>query len=77
MDALVEEQVPGYLHEVLVAWLVRVIGNWGRLPDIAIKGAFSAAPTLQVPRPDAIASVRRGGIPLQRGGIPLSAVRAP
>jgi Uma2 family endonuclease len=26
---LVEEEVPDYLHEVIVAWLARMLGNWG------------------------------------------------
>jgi Uma2 family endonuclease len=25
---LVEEEVPDYVHEVIVAWLVRLLGNW-------------------------------------------------
>jgi Uma2 family endonuclease len=38
---LVEEEVPDYLHEVLVAWLVRVLGNWAERAD-AIVGASDA-----------------------------------
>lgn len=26
---LVEEEMPTYLHELIVAWFVRVLGNWG------------------------------------------------
>jgi Uma2 family endonuclease len=38
---LVEEEVPDYLHEVLVAWLARVLGNWGELVG-AVVGASDA-----------------------------------
>lgn len=45
---LVEEEVPDYLHEVLVAWLARVLGNWAETAD-AIVGAsdakFTVSPT--------------------------------
>jgi len=42
---LVEEEVPDYLHEVLVAWLARVLGNWAE--DVgAIVGASDAKLTL-------------------------------
>jgi hypothetical protein len=36
---LVEEEVPDYLHEVLVAWLARVIGNWGDTRDVIVGGS--------------------------------------
>ena len=35
--ARVEAEVPSYVHELVVAWLVRVLGNWG-VP----RGAFVA-----------------------------------
>lgn len=38
---LVEEEVPDYLHEVLVAWLARVFGNWAERTG-AIVGASDA-----------------------------------
>lgn len=38
---LVEEEVPDYLHEVLVAWLARVLGNWAEQAG-AIVGASDA-----------------------------------
>jgi Uma2 family endonuclease len=38
---LVEEEVPDYLHEVLIAWLVRMLGNWGE-PRGAIIGGSGA-----------------------------------
>ena len=38
---LVEEEVPDYLHEVLIAWLARMLGNWGE-PRGAIVGGSGA-----------------------------------
>lgn len=38
---LVEEEVPDYLHEVLVAWLARVLGNWAEATG-AIVGSSEA-----------------------------------
>lgn len=38
---LVEEEVPDYLHEVLVAWLARVLGNWAEQTG-ALVGASDA-----------------------------------
>lgn len=46
---LVEEEVPDYLHEVLVAWLARVLGNWAE-PVGAIVGASDAKFTLSSTR---------------------------
>jgi Uma2 family endonuclease len=42
---LVEEEVPDYLHEVLVAWLARVLGDWAERVG-AIVGASEAKFTL-------------------------------
>jgi Uma2 family endonuclease len=42
---LVEEEVPDYLHEVLVAWLARVLGNWAEEMG-AVVGASDAKFTL-------------------------------
>src|SRR5918993_936960 len=38
---LVEEEAPDYLHEVLVAWLARVLGDWAEAAG-AIVGASDA-----------------------------------
>lgn len=46
---LVEEEAPDYLHEVLVAWLARVFGNWGEQSG-AIVGASEAKFTLSPTR---------------------------
>lgn len=46
---LVEEEVPDYLHEVLVAWLARVLGNWAEHVG-AIVGASDAKFTLSSTR---------------------------
>jgi Uma2 family endonuclease len=46
---LVEEEVPDYLHEVLVAWLARVFGNWAEQAG-AIVGASEAKFTLSATR---------------------------
>ena len=26
---LAEEEVPGYVHELVIAWLIRILGSWG------------------------------------------------
>lgn len=36
---LVEEEVPDYLHEVLVAWLARELGNWAEQAEAIIGGS--------------------------------------
>jgi Uma2 family endonuclease len=46
---LVEEEVPDYLHEVLVAWLARVLGDWGEHAG-AIVGASDAKFTISSTR---------------------------
>jgi Uma2 family endonuclease len=46
---LVEEEVPDYLHEVLVAWLARVLGDWAERAG-AIVGASEAKFTLSSTR---------------------------
>lgn len=46
---LVEEEVPDYLHEVLAAWLARVLGNWAEQAG-AIVGASDAKFTLSSTR---------------------------
>ncbi len=46
---LVEEEVPDYLHEVLVAWLARVLGTWAEQAG-AIVGASDAKFTLSSSR---------------------------
>ena len=45
---LVEEEVPDYLHEVLVAWLARVIGNWAEQSSAIVgtsEAKFALSPT--------------------------------
>lgn len=36
---LVEEEMPDYLHEVLVAWLARELGNWAEGVDAIVGGS--------------------------------------
>lgn len=36
---LVEEEVPDYLHEVLVAWLLRELGNWAERVGAIVGGS--------------------------------------
>jgi Uma2 family endonuclease len=38
-DRLVEEEVPDYLHEVLVVWLARMLGNWGEERNAIVGGS--------------------------------------
>lgn len=43
---LVEEEVPDPLHELIVAWLARILGNWA--PDAIVLGSetrFALSPT--------------------------------
>jgi Uma2 family endonuclease len=45
---LVEEELPDYLHEVLVAWLARVLGNWAEDVGAIVGGSeakFALSPT--------------------------------
>lgn len=45
---LVEEEVPDYLHEVLVAWLARELGNWAEHSGAIVGGSeakFALSPT--------------------------------
>ena len=36
---LTEEEVPEYLHELVVAWLIRVLGNWGATRGALVAGS--------------------------------------
>src|SRR5690606_12136014 len=36
---LVEEEVPGYLHERVIAWLVQVLGTWGSPSGALVAGS--------------------------------------
>jgi Uma2 family endonuclease len=36
---LVEEEAPDYIHELLVAWLVRILGNWGEPRGALVAGS--------------------------------------
>lgn len=36
---LVEEEVPDYVHEVLVAWLARMLGNWAEVAGAIVGGS--------------------------------------
>jgi Uma2 family endonuclease len=45
---LVEEEAPDYLHEVLVAWLARELGNWAERSGAIVGGSdakFALSPT--------------------------------
>ena len=35
---LVEEEVPDYVHEVVVAWLIRVLGGWAAVFTVLMLG---------------------------------------
>lgn len=44
---LVEEEVPDYVHEVLVAWLIRILWNWGEGRGVLVAGSdarFAVSP---------------------------------
>jgi Uma2 family endonuclease len=44
---LVEDEVTDYVHELVVAWLIRMLGNWGEGLGIAVggsEGGFAVAP---------------------------------
>jgi Uma2 family endonuclease len=36
---LVEEEGPDYQHEIVVAWLVRILGGWGSLRGASVAGS--------------------------------------
>jgi Uma2 family endonuclease len=36
---LVDDEVPDYAHEVIVAWLARLLGNWADLHDAIVGGS--------------------------------------
>jgi Uma2 family endonuclease len=36
---LVEEEVPDYVHELIVAWLVRILGNWAEENGAIVGGS--------------------------------------
>jgi Uma2 family endonuclease len=36
---LVEEEMPDYVHEVVVAWLVRILGNWAESSGAIVGGS--------------------------------------
>lgn len=36
---LVEEEAPDYLHEVIVAWLARELGNWAEGAEAIVGGS--------------------------------------
>ena len=36
---LVEEEVPDYVHEVVIAWLIRKIGHWGEGKKVLVGGS--------------------------------------
>ncbi len=38
---LVEDEMAGFGHETVVAWLIRVIGNWGAAHGARIGGSFA------------------------------------
>ena len=38
-DALVEEEVPDYVHELIILWLGRMLGNWGAPRGALVAGS--------------------------------------
>jgi Uma2 family endonuclease len=36
---LVEEEVPDYVHEIVIAWLIRTLGNWGSSRGALVAGS--------------------------------------
>jgi Uma2 family endonuclease len=36
---LEEEEMPGYVHELVVAWLIRMLGNWGAPRGALVAGS--------------------------------------
>ena len=68
-DRLVEEEMPDYIHEVIVAWLVRVLGNWadGRGAIVGGSDAKFAVARTRGRKPDASVFFRASVKPPRRG----------
>ncbi|MEO8179249.1 MAG: Uma2 family endonuclease [Deltaproteobacteria bacterium] len=68
-DRLVEEEMPDYIHEVIVAWLMRVLGNWadGRGAIVGGSEAKFAVARTRGRKPDATVFLRGSLKPPRRG----------
>ena len=64
-----EEEVPDYVHEVVVAWLTRLFGNWlsGRRGFVAGSDAKFAVSPRRGRKPDATVYLPGGAVPPARG----------
>ncbi len=68
---LAEEEVPGYIHEVIVAFLARILGNWA-FPDgglVAGSDAKFILPSKRGRKPDLTVFFPGSQFPARQGGI--------
>jgi Uma2 family endonuclease len=68
-DRLVEEEVPDYVHEVIVAWLIRILGSW-LAPQGGFIGGSEARFAVSARRgrkPDVSVYLPGGNVPPRRG----------
>jgi Uma2 family endonuclease len=68
---LVEEEVPDYVHELIVGWLIRILGTWAepRGGLVAASGAKFAVAPRRGRKPDVTVFFGGGRVPPKRGPI--------